>query len=275
MADDKEATSGAEAKHAGKHALATLITALAALIAASVPVTAWINGYYSLKLEREKFEASTRLNYLDRALANKEPESRRKFLSFLTSTLKTDDPIYRWARTEERADNEILALRESVAKAANALREFQKRTTLAALSSEKSHRDELLRLKMEKTSLEGKLRAAEQKAGVQGTVREQSLEETKPGITSANRRDVDIATKPEITDAIRNRFVIGISGRGFGSRVGQVEMDTGLGARIIEWSDTSVRVSVPGPRGSSFESLRLTTADGESATAVVSPGPSF
>ena len=79
------------------------ITAIAALIGAMVPITAGINGWYSVKVEREKFSAQMQLNFLDRALdPTKDSTYRESIIRYLLESTEPSNPLYKWAYNQVR-----------------------------------------------------------------------------------------------------------------------------------------------------------------------------
>ncbi len=95
------------------------IAAIAAIVAAVIPLTAAVNGCFSLMLERERYLSDLRLKYVDRALdPTKDPTYRESFFTFIVETTSHTDPLYHWARTRLENARSIAQLRERVAEQA-------------------------------------------------------------------------------------------------------------------------------------------------------------
>lgn len=116
--------------------LPAYLTALAAFIAAMMPLTAFVNGRYSVEVEREKFIKQLQLNYIDRALdTNRDPAYRESFLRFLVDTTDSSDSLHQWAKREIVKTSELTKLRSELAN----LDTLQK-ATATQLAKERSNR---------------------------------------------------------------------------------------------------------------------------------------
>jgi len=91
---------------------ATYITAIAAVLAAILPATALINGWYQTRSEDQSRVAEIRLKYLDRAIdPDRNEEDRAAVLKFLVEILSSGDPMKRWAQSQLDNLTEFLQMR--------------------------------------------------------------------------------------------------------------------------------------------------------------------
>lgn len=152
------------------------ITAIAALIGAMVPITAGINGWYSVKVEREKFLAQMRLNFLDRALdSTKDPAYRESIIRYLLESSEPSDPLYKWAYNQARVAEEIRKLENDIANLDSGLKRAGTELTAEqgrlgrersiASARESELRNQLEKAKQGRARLEQALRDAEMKIG--------------------------------------------------------------------------------------------------------------
>lgn len=134
------------------------ITAIVAVIGALVPITATINGWYTVRLERQKHQNTLQLNYLDRAIdPEKAPQYRESVLKFLRDTLKADDAMRSWAETELENIREVLRLQNELAKTSASLtaaqqkvaEENQRRIAAEGRASQASAQEQVLNKKVE------------------------------------------------------------------------------------------------------------------------------
>ena len=144
------------------------ITAIAAVIAALVPITATINGRYTVRLEQQKHQNQLQLSYLDRAIdPNQEPQYRESVLKFLVHTLSANDPMRTWAETELENIREVLRLQKDLAKTNDLLtvaqqeatEENQRRIAAEGIASQASAQEQVLTKQVEE--LEARLAAEE------------------------------------------------------------------------------------------------------------------
>jgi hypothetical protein len=102
------------------------LAAVAALIAATVPLTAAVNGLFQLKQQERLQLHEIRLKYLDRAIdPTQSAEYRERVLSFLLATLDPKDPMRRWAAGESDVLAEVVRLRKGIADKERELSEQQ------------------------------------------------------------------------------------------------------------------------------------------------------
>lgn len=137
------------------------ITAIAAIIGALVPITATINGCYSVQLERQKHQNTLQLNYLDRAIdPDQEPQYRESVLKFLEHILSENDAMKSWATKELDNIREVLRLRTELAKTRDELTALRQEAT-----EETQSRIEELEAQL--AAKESELSAAASRASVQ------------------------------------------------------------------------------------------------------------
>lgn len=152
----------------------SLLTALAALIAAMVPLTAAINGCFELQQQERLQRHEIRLKYLDRAIdPSQTPEYRERVLSFLLATLDDDDPMRKWASGESDILVEVLKLRDNVAAKEREITELRHEleTTLAADAAQEQRLSERLTELESTLATERELLASkEREARVRGTM---------------------------------------------------------------------------------------------------------
>jgi hypothetical protein len=152
------------------------ITAIVALIGAMVPLTAGINGWYGVQVEREKFLTQMRLNFLDRALdPTKTSTYRESIIRYLLESIEPSDPLYKWAYNQVRVTEEIRKLEKGIdildanlKKAGTELALEQgsrSRERSIASARESELRNQLEKAKQERARLEQALRDAELKIG--------------------------------------------------------------------------------------------------------------
>ncbi|MCB1033439.1 MAG: hypothetical protein KDD47_06350, partial [Acidobacteria bacterium] len=150
--------------------------AVAALIGAMMPLSAFISGWYGVQAEREKFRTQMRLNYLDRALdTTRSAAYREGVLRFLLQTIEPSDPLYQWATDQAQIAQEILRLEGQIAKLDGELetssralseeRERRAKETTASAARETDLTREVQTLRSERSRLKEALRKAEEKAG--------------------------------------------------------------------------------------------------------------
>lgn len=102
------------------------LAAVAALIAAAVPLTAAVNGFFELKQQERLQLHEIRLKYLDRAIdPTQNAEYRERVLSFLLATLDSTDPMRSWAAGESNVLAEVVRLRRNIAEKERELKEQQ------------------------------------------------------------------------------------------------------------------------------------------------------
>lgn len=148
------------------------LAALAALVAAIVPLTAAVNGYFNVQLEHEKYLSELRLKYIERVLdANRDPAARESFLRFMVGTMEPSDKLYVWAHKELANSAEIKKLRIELD---NTNAKFQEATFLLKREQDISDGKELRRLQdtlinvsKEKERLEAALKTAELEGGLE------------------------------------------------------------------------------------------------------------
>lgn len=240
----------------------TYITALAAIIAAMIPITAAVNGYFSLKLEREKFTSELRLKYIDRALdTSKDPTYKRSFLEFLVQATQSNDLLHHWAQRQLQNVDEIGKLRTAMTKLNASLsvisgkleQERSRRAkdkTIASQREEALHSEVLEALK-KKTSLEESLRAAELKAGYS------SLLSQKPESMQKSTSDPKISTARAVeakgSSYLQGLSEIVVSGENFGKNPGKIYevlnggSSIGPPLRIIWWHNNEIRAKALAP----------------------------
>ncbi len=146
------------------------MTAVAALLAAAVPLTAAVNGFFQVQNQKQVQTHEIRLKYLDRAIdSGRDAKYRERVLSFLVATLEPNDPMRSWAVEESDALKEVLRLREDLdakTREAKALRDLlTKQEALARETKEGlvAKNDELQRLILSQT---GKLSQLENEARI-------------------------------------------------------------------------------------------------------------
>lgn len=156
--------------------ISVFLGALAALIAAMMPLSSYINGKYSLEVEREKFLTQMRLGYLDRALdPTKDANYRESIIRYLLDSIEPSDPLYKWAYNQVRVAEEIRNLETQISaldvkfsKATNELEVEQKgrdRERANASARERELRAQIEDAKSSRSRLEAALREAEAKIG--------------------------------------------------------------------------------------------------------------
>lgn len=252
------------------------LTALAALLAAMIPITAAVNGYFALELEREKFASELRLKYVDRALdTSKDSTYRENFLRFLMQATSSSELLHKWAEDQLRNASEIRRVRAEIAKLNASLRTAsdqlavergrQLRNQTAASQREQVLHERLASALGERDALEAKLHAAELKAGYSPS---KMVERTPaPNIFRVKLglyQPRGPAYFPEQCNNIR------ISGENFGESPGRIyevlsiEDSTRVGPlEVWDWSDTEVVANCPSLSGSKV--IVLTTADSRSS----------
>jgi hypothetical protein len=265
-----------------------LLAAVAALFAAIIPLTAAINGWFSLALERDKFRSEMRLKYVDRALdPTKDPAYKSAFLDYLVGTTSPTDPMHKWARTHMQYISDLEQVRTQLTQVNAKLlvmttqaRELSARDQKAFAVSEKVRekalRTEIVALRSEKVTLQQRLNLAEVRIGY--PVSRPLENSTRPLENST--MPVEDLTDPIITSAeISGRMGrlgrmdphpdnIRILGRHFGTEPGYVVQDYGGRTsdplKVISWSDSEIWVVNPLPLGWSGEppkQIVLTTHD--------------
>ncbi|HEV8581102.1 MAG TPA: hypothetical protein VGX68_18705 [Thermoanaerobaculia bacterium] len=224
------------------------VTALAGLIAAMIPLTAAVNGYFALELEKAKFTSELQLKYVDRALdTSKDPSYRESFMRFLIEATVPSDLLHKWAKSQLLNASEIGRVRAELAKLNTSLRvssdqlaqERKRRSQNEAAASrrELDLRGLVSRALTEKERLEAKLRAAELKAGY--TPLKQEEKNLKPKVF---RAEIGFES---FSRGFSRLFPgeIRISGENFGQRIGHVYEGTSRTAplEILDWSDTEIK----------------------------------
>lgn len=255
MADTSSDSSGSR--------VSVTVTAIAALIAAIIPLTAFINGVYAINLEREKFTSELRLKYIDRVLDNsKDPTYKRSFLEYLVEVTESSDLLHRWAQRQLRNVDDIATLRATIYKLTASLRSSssdldQERNRRAKDSKIASGREASLHRKVlgdleEKRSLEEKLKAAELKAGyplpISREIGNRQESASDPKIFRVEPDD----SGSSFGRGLRSITDIVITGENFGESPGHVyevygQSSVGPSLKIISWRNDEIRAALASP----------------------------
>src|SRR5689334_8416102 len=84
------------------------LTVIAALIAAAMPITTYVNGCNNLAVEKEKLADKRGLDYLDRVFdSSKDAGYRSGALDLLIRTSKTEDPMHEWAVEQKKSFEKV------------------------------------------------------------------------------------------------------------------------------------------------------------------------
>lgn len=189
--------------------LPAYLTALAAFVAAMMPLTAFVNGLYSIEVEQARFVKQLQLNYIDRALdTSRDPTYRESFLRFIVDTTDSSDPLHKWASREIDKVSELAKLRQELA----SLNSLQ-RSTSAQLAKERDLRSrdraemsrreqelaaQLAKLNQDRLMLESTMHVAELRSGVASAVPNREKE------SDVDRVLAEFRQKPGVEEFISN-----------------------------------------------------------------------
>lgn len=255
-----------------KGQFSTYLVSAAALIAAMMPLTAFVNGCYSVKIERDKFFIQMRLNYLDRALdTTRDANYREGVIRFLLETTEPSDPLYKWALKQTKIADEIHRLRDELVKldagwrAAQSLliEEQRSRSSEKSVASvrERELLGQLKKMSKDRAELEKDLRSAQleagrsvdaqEKASVPPVAPKQSGNDAPPQIFGVS---VNPPLRPASVQNLGGPATLVISGRGLGDKPGRVYIvNNPEGSQswellgVTSWSDEVVyaRLNLP------------------------------
>ena len=168
------------------------LTAIAAVIAAIIPITSAINGHFRVRLERETHLDEMRLHYLDRAIRpGQSADERRSVLNFIIETEKDSFALDSWALGE-------LAKIESASQLGKRTAELDARlesTRLATAASRVSGLEtQVQELEVQAEQLRGERDDAERRANIALTSlssKKTLLDETISSFRSTFRGNLD------------------------------------------------------------------------------------